>query len=460
LSFFQNALIINGGISGIKGRKFPQYISKEKNMKRMTLILFTVILAAGFLCPIYAGGSKAPDGKTTITVMYSGTPAPENDFETVVLPRLVEQHFPNVKLEVTKLPDDQYYTVLSTRLSSGQAPDMFLVQPKNAGQNGVFPLAKAGYLAPVDDIKCLSLIGAGVEASRYNGHVYSVPAGVAILGAYYNINLFNQYNLKIPTNWDEFLNVCKVLKNNGIQPIVMGDKDNYVLQFGLYQIAASVIYPSKPTYDDDLYTGKTKFTDPGTWDKVLSLYKTLYDNGYINPQISLGLGNPQSLQQFIDGKAAMIFDGSFNAASIRAQGGANFERGYFPLPGNAAGQPLWASMAPGGGLGIYSKSKNIELCKQILEWWNDGESELYQAMADNGRSIVTYGYGSDRVDPLFAPFMPMYSAGKAAYWCNQAWPAGVNDEMQAQFSAMVSGQNVTVADITKAMQAKFDELTR
>jgi raffinose/stachyose/melibiose transport system substrate-binding protein len=56
--------------------------------------------------------------------------------------------------------------------------------------------------------------------------------------------------------------------------------------------------------------------------------------------------------------------------------------------------------------------------------------------------------------------MDLYSAGKASYWCNQAWPGGVNDEMQAQFSAMVSGQNVTVADITKAMQAKFDELTK
>jgi raffinose/stachyose/melibiose transport system substrate-binding protein len=429
-------------------------------MKRTMLILFTVALTTGLLGPLYAGGSGQSGGKTTITVMYSGTPAPENDFETVVLPRLVEQQFSNVKLEVTKLPDDQYYTVLSTRLSSGQAPDMFLVQPKNAGQNGVFPLAKAGYLAPIDDLKCLALIGAGVEASRYNGHTYSVPVGVAILGTYYNKNLFNQYGLQIPATWDEFLNVCKVLKSNGVQPIVMGDKDNYVLQFGLYQLAASIIYPVKPTYDDDLYTGKTKFTDPGTWDKVLTMYKTLYDNGYINAQVSLGLGNAQSIQQFIDGKAAMIFDGSFNAAGLKAQGGAAFERGYFPLPGNAAGQPLWASIAPGGGLGIYATSKNIELCKQIFEWWNDGQSELYRAMAANGKTIVTYGYGVDQVDPLFQPFMPLYSGGKSAYWCNQAWPAGVNDEMQAQFSAMISGQNVTVADITKAMQAKFEELTR
>jgi raffinose/stachyose/melibiose transport system substrate-binding protein len=424
---------------------------------------FSVLLFLGtFLIPLYAGGGQAAGsgGKTTITVMYSGTAAPQNDFELEVLPKLIEGHFPNVKIEVTKLPDDQYYTVLSTRLSSGQAPDMFLVQPKNAGQNGVFPLAQAGYLASIDDVKSLALAGGGVEAVRYNGHAYGMPTGVTILGTYYNKNIFNQYSLKVPVTWDEFLNVCKVLKDNGVQPIVMGDKDNYVLQFGLYQLAASIIYPTKPNFDDDLYTGKTKFTDPGTWDKVLTMYKTLYDNGYISASTSLGLGNAQSIQQFIDGRAAMIFDGSFNAAGIKAQGSATFERGYFPLPGNSAGQPLYASMAPGAGLGIFSGSKSIAICKQILDWWYDGQSDAYKAMATNGKTIVTYGYGLDQVDPLFASFMELYSAGKSAYWCNQAWPSGVNDEMQALFTAMVGGQNVTVADITKGMQAKFEELTK
>ena len=425
-------------------------------MKRIMIVLAMVILSVSLL---YAGGGRDTSGRTTITAMVSGTPAPQNDFETVVLPRLVEERFPNVKLEVTKLPDDQYYTVLSTRLSSGQAPDMFLVQPKNAGQNGVYPLAEAGYLAPIDGLKSVSLGGAGVEAFRYNNHVYSLPRGVTILGTYYNKTMFDRYGLHIPNTWDEFLNICKVLKDNGIQPIVMGDRDNYVLQFGLYQLAASIIYPSKPTFDDDLYTGKSRFTDAGTWDRVLTMYKTLYDNGYINAGVSLGLGNAQSIQQFIDGRAAMIFDGSFNWPGINAQGGSNFERGYFPMPGNSAGQPLYASMAPGASWAIYSRSRNIEICKQILDWWFDGQSTAYRAMIDSG-TIAAYGYGVNKVEPIFAPFMSYYSAGNAAYWCNQAWPAGVNDEMQAQFSAMVSSQNVTVSDITRAMQNKFSELTR
>ena len=54
-------------------------------------------------------------GDITITMMVSGV-ATENDFETEVLPQLVKEKWPNVTLEVTKLPDDNYYTTLKSRL--------------------------------------------------------------------------------------------------------------------------------------------------------------------------------------------------------------------------------------------------------------------------------------------------------------------------------------------------------
>jgi raffinose/stachyose/melibiose transport system substrate-binding protein len=404
-----------------------------------------------------AGGSDS--GKTTIAIMFSGTPAAENDFETVVLPRLVEQQFPDLKLEVTKLPDDNYYTAIRTKLASGEAPDMFLIQPKYAGSIGTINLAKAGYLAPLTDLHAVAIAGAGgAESFSYNGDVYSIPSGVTILGTFYNKDVFNQYALQIPQTWGEFLEVCEALKQHNVQPIVMGDKDNYVIQFGLYQLAASIIYAKNPKYDDMLYTGETKFTDPGTWDTVLAMYKTLYDRGYIK-NTSLGVSAQQAIQQFIDGEAAMIFDGNFNTPAIRGKGSAAFERGYFPLPGNQNQGETYAAMAVGGSPAIYSRSKNIDVCKKILEYWMDGESDLYQAMATNGKTIVTHSYGADQVDPLYTPFMELYNKNRSFYWCNQAWPGGVENEMLALFCEMIGGQKTTVNDIVKAMQAKFDDLT-
>lgn len=393
----------------------------------------------------------------TLTYMCSGT-ASENDFETVILPELVHEAFPNITLEVTKLPDDQFYTALKTKLASGECPDFFTTQPKYAGANSVISLAKAGYLAPITDLECLSNTSdAGKASYTYEDEVYSVPFSVKILGTFYNKDMFEENNLEIPTNWDEFLNCCKVLKEAGIQPIVMGDKDMYVMQFGLYQIAANQVYAKNPEYDEQLRTGDTAFTDEGTWDKVIEMYKTLYDEEYI-PSSSLGLSSQQASQKFVDGEAAMIFDGSFNTTVLCAEGAASFERGYFPLPGNDAGEDLYAEISVAGSPVIYSGSDHIEECKELLEVWYDGESAIWDAMMDTGKFIPSYGNGADTVDELYAPFMDLYNAGKSFYWCNQGWPSGTETEMEALFSEMIGGQGTEVEDVVQGMQWKFEEL--
>ena len=397
------------------------------------------------------------DEKITLTYMTSGTIA-ENDFETEQLPKLVKKVFPNVTLEVTKLPDDQYYTALKTKLASGEAPDFMGVQPRYAGTNSLIGMAEAGYLEPISELESLKLSSeSGRESFTYDGEVYVIPASVTILGAYYNKDMFEQNNLEVPTNWEEFLNVCETLKNAGIQPIVMGDKDMYVMQFGLYQIAANQIYAANAAYDDQLRTEETSFSDADTWDKVLEMYKTLYDKGYMISS-SLGLSSQQAIQKYVDGEAAMIFDGSFNASAMKAAGAATFERGCFPLPGNDAGSDIYTAMSMTGSPAIYSGSKNIDLCKKIVNTWFDGESDLWKAWINTGKYNPTYGWGSDQIDPLFTGFMDLYNDGKSFYWCNQGWPAGVETEMETLFSEAVSNQGTTIEDITKGMQNKFNEL--
>ncbi len=391
----------------------------------------------------------------TISMMYSGV-ITEDDFETEILPTLVKEKFPNITLEVSKLPDDQYYTALKTKLASGECPDIILVQPKYAGPNSVISLAKAGYLLDLTNLKCNDLAGDSLkDVYTYEGKVYGVAQGVSILGTYYNKDMFQANGLSVPTTWTEFLNCCEILKKAGIQPIVMGDKDAYVMQFGLYQLAANEIYSNNPLYDDQLRIGETKFTDVGTWDKVLQMYYELYEKGYMIDS-SLVLGAEQSIQLFIDGEAAMTFDGSFNVGALKTRGAVDFERGMFPLPGN--GSEVYAAMAPGGGPAVYVGTEYPDEVKAILEYWYDGESDLYKAFADRKTVIITNGYGSDNYDPLFEPFVQLYRQGKAWYWCNQAWPLGTETEMEALFGRMIGKQGTTIEDITNGMQIKLEEL--
>ena len=396
-------------------------------------------------------------GDITITMMVSGT-AYENDFETETLPRLVKEKWPNVTLEVTKLPDDNYYTSLKTKLASGECPDLILTQPMYAGQNSCYAMAEAGYLASLNDLDCMQG-RQDVASNTYNGDIVAASNTISILGCYYNKDMFAEVGIEaVPETWDDFLAACQKLQDAGIQPIVMGDKDMYVLQFGLYQIAANEIYSKNPDYDVQLRTGDTHFTDEGTWDKVLEMYKTLYDKKYIDASQSLGYGASQAITDFIDGKAAMTFDGSFNVAALTAEGaGGAFERGYFPIPGT---EGVYTATCLGGGISVYSGSEYIDECKEILDWWMDGKSEAWKENLATGRIIATYGEGKEETPnyEMFKPFIDLLNEGKGFYWCNQAWPAGTETEMEVLFSEMVGGQGTTVDDITQGMQDKFEDL--
>lgn len=397
-------------------------------------------------------------GDITITMMVSGV-ATENDFETEVLPELVKEKWPNVTLEVTKLPDDNYYTTLRSRLSSGECPDIILTQPMYAGSNSCYSLAEAGYLASLNDMKWSENMS-DLSAVTYEDNIVTCTAGVSILGTYYNKDIFAECGItEEPQTWDEFLDVCAKIKDAGYQPIVMGDKDMYVMQFGLYQIACNEVYSQNADYDEQLRTGETSFTDEGTWDKVLEMYNELYENGYIDASQSLGIGASQAIQEFIDGNAAMTFDGSFNAPALLAEGeGGAFERGYFPIPSESGDN--YTATCLSAGYSIYSGSEYVDECKELLDYWFDGESDIWDAYLATGKIIVTYGEGADATAnyELFKPFIDMMNEGKAFHWCNQAWPSGTETTMEEKFGEMIGGQGTTVDDITQEMQTRFQDL--
>ena len=397
-------------------------------------------------------------GDITITMMVSGV-ATENDFETEVLPELVKEKWPNVTLEVTKLPDDNYYTTLRSRLSSGECPDIILTQPMYAGSNSCYSLAEAGYLAPLNDMKWSENMS-DLAAVTYEDNIVTCTAGVSILGTYYNKDIFAECGItEEPQTWDDFLDACAKIKDAGYQPIVMGDKDMYVMQFGLYQIACNEVYSQNADYDEQLRTGETSFTDEGTWDKVLEMYNELYENGYIDASQSLGIGASQAIQEFIDGNAAMTFDGSFNAPALLAEGeGGAFERGYFPIPSESGDNYTATCLA--AGYSIYSGSEYIDECKELLDYWFDGESDIWDAYLATGKIIATYGEGADSTAnyELFKPFIDMMNEGKAFHWCNQAWPSGTETTMEEKFGEMIGGQGTTVDDITQEMQTRFQDL--
>ena len=131
-------------------------------------------------------------------------------------------------------------------------------------------LGRAGYLEPLYDVPEGYPEDNPGHLLISEGKVYGKSSIRMMLGLGYNKELFEQYHLDVPACWEDFTDCCRKLKESGVRPLVVGGKDATVLQYGVYQIAANRLYPDHPEYDKELREGEAKFTDPGTWDEVLS----------------------------------------------------------------------------------------------------------------------------------------------------------------------------------------------
>jgi len=432
---------------------------KTKAIAGATAIAATVALLGG--CGSSDNGESGGEGgKTvTLTMIVSGNKAADGqDFELDVLPKMVNEKFPNIKLEVQKLPDDQYNTSIKTKLAAGEAPDIFRVWPRMGSAASIIDLSKAGYLADLTDLPFQSNITEGARTDMSNdGKVYGITKGIDMLGTYYNKDLFEKAGItEVPQDWQAFLEACQKLLDSGVTPIVMGDKDPWWIQFGAYQLAANTVYSADKDFDLKLQTGEKKFTDE-TWVAALTKYKELYEKGYIAKN-TLGLGGPQATQMFIDGKAAMVFDGTWDFPTLTAKGAAEFERGFFPLPGNEPGQPVWQAVSTAAGWAVNAKTEHLDEVKQVLNYWFDTSSDLFQKWVELNPSISAFT-GVPLNNDLYKDSYELYqSSGNSIYFANQMWPNGVADTLQVKFGEIIGGRNTTPEDVAGAMQAKFDEL--
>ena len=413
-------------------------------MKKITGFILSALLT-GSLLPgtlfgstrtISAASDKNNNEKTQVTFMVSGTGNYAEIRKQSLEAQLLED-FPDIEIVVEAYPEEQYYSILSTKLSMGEGPDFFNIQPNWAGPNAVQKLAPAGYLEPLEDLDVIrNADPADTESVTWNGHIYSLNRFSMILCTYYNKSIFENLGLSIPQNWPEFLDVCEKLKDAGITPIISGNKDSYALQFGLYQIAANQVYSDNPDFNEQLADGTASFTDPDTWDKIIDQYLLLYKNNYVEEH-SLTMGSTEALNRFCNGEAAMLFSGNFNYSSLLNALGENL--GAFPLPANDEGQPLCTVISKGGGTAIYSGSQHIELCKKIFE-------KLYQSTSDAASSE----------DEIWYVFHELEKEGHYTINCNQGWRGDVEWALEDGVSRKIGGAAISVHYITSLMQDAYE----
>ncbi|WP_232549848.1 ABC transporter substrate-binding protein [Propioniciclava soli] len=336
------------------------------------------------------------------------------------------EEFPNVTVNFTAVPNENYNQARTSRLTAGSI-DVGLANPRelpsyvpesNMGDDA--RLADAGGFVDLTDQAFMEKFTPSVlEQTRYKGKNYTVPTGLSYYtGLTYNKEIFAENGLTPPTTWDEFITLCETLKTNGITPISIGGKDTAGI------IMLSVVQSTYPTAQakQDLAQGLYEHTIALNDDEqleVLQKVEKVYSYGQPN---FAGSNYSQMTSEFLNGQAAMISDGTWNVGSLREAGGVDF--GYFPLPASDTA----ADNASLGGkaelsLAVPSNAKNKPAAMAWMAFFADNyelfNDEAGFAPSQPGVASDEFYTGIEQYTETFEPawdtiWIANTSAGQAA----------------------------------------------
>jgi raffinose/stachyose/melibiose transport system substrate-binding protein len=178
-------------------------------------------------------------------------------------------------LELQGIPSDNFEQVSQTKFNTGDIPDIFL----SFGNNTLAAYNPEENFVDFTDAEWVSdLEEVSYAQAEYRGKVWGLPFWEAsATGFLYNKDIFEKYNLSIPTTQDEFMDVCAKLKEEGITPFYLAFKDAWPI---LEQVGMDVMF-SQEDILTKINTNKTTYSDMPEMTAMVQWYKDMADNGYL-----------------------------------------------------------------------------------------------------------------------------------------------------------------------------------
>lgn len=267
---------------------------------------------------------------------------------------------PGITVRFEAYPNEQYQTILSTALAGGKGADVIHTKP----YGGLEQLAKAGYLLPLDgkvpEVKDFPPGALSALSLRGDGHLYSVPFASQTLGIFVNNDILRRANLKPATTWDEFLALCKALKDKGITPVANGTNSPFMTEVLTITLANPFLGPG---FVDDIQSGRATFADARF---TAALNHLLEIRDYMPPSFS-GVDYPTMQQLFTTGRAAMFIGGSFEIATFR-KANPKLDMDFVAPPAAQPGGPRPVTVYYDGGYAVNAHSPQQEDALKLVRF--------------------------------------------------------------------------------------------
>ncbi|MNO26558.1 Multiple sugar-binding protein precursor [compost metagenome] len=315
-----------------------------------------------------ATNTTKSDKKVTITFqnIYPDPTTPSYKMVHELVDQYEKEH-PNVKIELDTLNTDQQKVKLKTQAASKEVPDITIVNP--AAQ--MKPFVDAGLFAPLNDMLDQNGLKDTYQSGlldyySFDGNVYALPDGNNIEVVYYNKDLFAQAGIaNTPTTFEELLQDVKILKDKGITPLAIGEKDSWTGSFLFMNILLRT--NGGPGFLQDVMDGKKTFEDPAFVEAVDAFQQLVQAGAFPDGATSIDANAGGNI--FKSGKAAMWVIGSWETGAVDASSVAG-KVGAFQFPTvNGKGDPNEFMLAPGSAFAVSANSEHLQETKDFLNFF-------------------------------------------------------------------------------------------
>lgn len=339
-------------------------------------------------------------------------------------------------------PVPQYIQKLQTLLGSGSAPDVFIITAENKTQ-----IMNGGFAKDLSKESWIDNIAPAARATyTKDGKVYGAATASWGGGFLVNTDLLAKVGYTgSPQTWQEFLDLAKKLKDAGITPFLEAADGVSTLLSAMLGVENASL---DGKMDEQIWAGKTTFAK--TWTPSLKTWNELFEQDLETRSVA-GLTGDQVLQQFEQGKVAMISTGSWALGGIQ-QAAPNLKLKYLPVP-NAQGEKYWGgAVAP--GFAINAKAKNPAAAEKFVQFLQSKKGvEIAQKQT---QSITTTADFEPKLDPALDLMVKDVRDGKF-YLPAVSWPDHsdvMSTEAVALIQQMASGK-ISPEDVAKGLDKKL-----
>ncbi|MZQ85448.1 extracellular solute-binding protein [Paenibacillus sp. 5J-6] len=344
---------------------------------------------------------------------------------------------------------------LKTLNASGDMPDVFwndagyFTPLKNTGSIlDLTPyIAKDGFLDKYAVPDALKHVDNKIYSLASGADTYFTPV------IFYHKDMFEKAGVKVPTTFDELIQISKTLKSKSMIPAVTPGKDGWGPKLFMLQ---QMIQIGDPQAMSDLVSNKTDFNNASVKEGAARIEKLVKEG--VLPDGIANLDYGPAMEMFTSKKAAMLWMFTWELPNLAKDETVDF----FPFPSASdkynptKNVQFWGS--PVNGYAVNGKTKNPEEAVKLAEFLAMADA-LYFESTGAPISLKTGNKPMDR-SPLMQKFVDWYNPipNKIASLALNSLDARASAEMSTQGANLLTGE-YTADKFNAAMNKIWSENT-